>query len=425
MEGLTHPAAAARLGWPVGTVAGRLSRAKALLRDRLTRRGVTAGLTVAPVVGGGWVSATATASTSFAAGGVAGVSPSVVHLAKGLVRAMIVTKWASAAGLFAAMAAVTGVGLVASGQPPGAKTKTTMVRSPVEPAPAVSNPGIPEDPKRSADYAQRQRSMKALRQILFAMHAYESANQHFPADSRGNSGKPFLSWRVALLPYLHQSPFGAAPGDEAKYTGLYKRFNLDEPWDGPTNKPLLAEMPDVYRLAFQPKDATATYYQGFAGPGTAFEPGQKLGIVSFTDGTSNTLMVAEVGPLVPWTQPADVPYDAGKPFPAVRWPFTNLINTTFVDGSYHAWKPDLSELLLRCLISRSGGEVFALSRSLSPRFHEESAEERAAIAQLAAAAKLKLARLAALADKVDNQEDAEDLDGSLKRLLERLEPPAK
>ena len=39
-EGLTHDQAAARLGWPVGTVKGRLSRARDLLRTRLSRRGV-------------------------------------------------------------------------------------------------------------------------------------------------------------------------------------------------------------------------------------------------------------------------------------------------------------------------------------------------------------------------------------------------
>jgi RNA polymerase sigma factor (sigma-70 family) len=41
LEGKTHGEAAVRLGWPVGTVSGRLSRAKAMLAKRLSRRGVS------------------------------------------------------------------------------------------------------------------------------------------------------------------------------------------------------------------------------------------------------------------------------------------------------------------------------------------------------------------------------------------------
>jgi len=48
LQGMTHEEAARRLHWPLGTVKGRLARARALLKDRLVRRGIapTAGTAI-------------------------------------------------------------------------------------------------------------------------------------------------------------------------------------------------------------------------------------------------------------------------------------------------------------------------------------------------------------------------------------------
>src|SRR5262249_23987558 len=41
MEGMGHKETARQLGWPVGTVSSRLSRARAMLAKRLARRGIS------------------------------------------------------------------------------------------------------------------------------------------------------------------------------------------------------------------------------------------------------------------------------------------------------------------------------------------------------------------------------------------------
>ncbi len=53
LEGQTHEEAARQLRWPLGTVKGRLARARSLLESRLTRRGIACGTGLAALAAGG------------------------------------------------------------------------------------------------------------------------------------------------------------------------------------------------------------------------------------------------------------------------------------------------------------------------------------------------------------------------------------
>jgi RNA polymerase sigma factor (sigma-70 family) len=162
LEGLTHDEATARLRWPVGTVRGRLARARDRLRDRLARRGAVPSaallgmlaasrdISARAIVPESLTRTTVEAATRVASGQtLAGaVSARVAAWTKGVLNAMLLNhlKWTA---LLAAVGLVT----VGSGAPalqlqgPG---KSTEVRNAgTEPPPKLlarsSGPSIPNE----------------------------------------------------------------------------------------------------------------------------------------------------------------------------------------------------------------------------------------------------------------------------------------
>jgi prepilin-type processing-associated H-X9-DG protein len=207
--------------------------------------------------------------------------------------------------------------------------------------------------------AGRMRSSNNLKQIGLAFHNYESSYGTFPpAAICDKSGKPLLSWRVAILPYIEQD-------------NLYKQFRLNEPWDSEHNKKLLAMMPPTYvadpdTMKKMPAPAEGgdgipanqkTVYRVFVGGGAAFDLRKGVSIVDFTDGTSNTILVVEGGAGVPWTKPEDYPFDPKKPLPKLGGIFEKGFNAAFADGSVRFISESVKPEAMKGFITRAGGEV--------------------------------------------------------------------
>jgi hypothetical protein len=176
---------------------------------------------------------------------------------------------------------------------------TALVEAAIDPEKLPDNPVL-----RIRDSAHRAKSTNNLKQIVIAAHNYHDSNNRMPANVVGKDGEAILSWRVQLLPYL-------------EHEGLYKQFKFDEPWNGPNNILLLEKMPKLFespRAIVKRKGYTV--YQSFAGKGCLFRPdNMALRMTDITDGLSNTFFAVEASTAVPWTKPADIPFDAEKELP--------------------------------------------------------------------------------------------------------------
>jgi hypothetical protein len=199
------------------------------------------------------------------------------------------------------------------------------------------------------DAAAAARSANNLKQIALALHNYESGNGALPpAAVCDRGGKPMLSWRVLILPYIEEE-------------ALYKQFKLDEPWDSEHNKKLLAKMPKVYGLPDKGKPGdTATHYRVFVGNGAGFDYVRGGRFTEITDGTSNTVMVVTAAAAVPWTKPDELPFDPDKDMTKLLGAVVNgKVQVGMFDGSVRSLNKIPDKKTLAAMITKAGGEVYS------------------------------------------------------------------
>lgn len=208
----------------------------------------------------------------------------------------------------------------------------------------------------------RRMASNNLKMIGLAMHSVHDTTMQIStgiARSPNDFGRPLreselpnrLSWRVDLLPYLEQG-------------NLFSAFNTSEAWDSATNR----RHADTVVSPYADPDAKtdpATRWRTFYGRGAPFNPelgNNRQTLMSITDGTSNTIYVAESGEKVTWSRFGEIKFDERNPPSAAT--FGRVKSDTFqvllFDGSVRNLRKTISPMTFGHAITHAGGEVLDL-----------------------------------------------------------------
>lgn len=215
---------------------------------------------------------------------------------------------------------------------------------------------LPVEPGDDAPPGPASSPVNSLTELILAAHDFHADYNRLPYQAiRTREGKPLLSWRVMLLPYLGE--------DE-----LYKQFRMEEPWDSDHNKKLIEKMPKLFSSGNAELDkAYKTRLLAPVGDHTVFPPTEKditLGKVTAGNGTSNTIAFVEAASekAVVWTKPDDLVIDWKNPVQGLVGPDQADLLVAGCDGVVYKIKsPVDSKKLATCLQWRDAANPAALS----------------------------------------------------------------
>jgi hypothetical protein len=196
------------------------------------------------------------------------------------------------------------------------------------------------------------RSASNLHQIGIAFHNFNSITGSLPGNIFDKDGKPLLSWRVTILPYIEQNQ-------------LYNQFKLDEPWDSDHNKKLIERIPREYMPLMGSAKPGETYYQMFEGawPQLTKKDGNvRLEMITKFKGLDSTGLVFEPGEPVIWSKPADMPFDQNQPLPKLGGIFNGESFVLMCNASVLFLRKDPDEEQMKYLIMWNSTNVVDMNK---------------------------------------------------------------
>ena len=200
----------------------------------------------------------------------------------------------------------------------------------------------------SREAARRMQCANNLKQIALAMHNYEAVYRSFPpAYTTDENARPLHSWRTLLLPYLEQA-------------ALYNTIDLSKPWDDPVNQLAASTTVPTYSCPSVPSGVQGTtVYQVIVDPRSIFSGPRSTPLNEIIDGTSQTLLVAEVphSQAVPWMSPQDCDLPTFAKAAQGTHHHGRGANMALADGSITFVSETASAEDRRALVTKDGGEA--------------------------------------------------------------------
>ena len=142
--------------------------------------------------------------------------------------------------------------------------------------------------------SKRSQCKNNLKQFGLALRLYhERYGSLPPAYVVGADGKRWHSWRALLLPFL-------------EVPEVANKYRFDEPWDGPNNRLLWDQCPEMFRCPASDLQTTKTHFLAVVGPQTFWAIDRVDRMQGVKDRVSKTVTVIEVKDGVPWLAPVDL-----------------------------------------------------------------------------------------------------------------------